>query len=63
MEATTFIGAILGFVALILVFFLYINQKWCFNTTAGISCCDENALPSKYIHKIGGKLNYNYFLI
>lgn len=53
MEATTFLGALLGFIALLLVMFLYMHRKWCFSSHGGFPCCDENALPSKYIHKMG----------
>lgn len=64
MEATTFLGAFFGLAALMLVLFLYINRKWCFNSTHGFaSCCDENGLPSKYIHKMGKFLLYFYIPI
>lgn len=53
MESTTILGAILGIVALMLVFLLYVNRRWCFHTTPAFSCCDENSLPSKYVHKMG----------
>lgn len=53
MESTTILGAIFGLVALVLVFLLYVNRKWCFRTTSGFPCCDENSLPSKYVQKIG----------
>lgn len=53
MESTTIIGAIFGLVALMLVFLLYVNRKWCFHSTPGFPCCDENSLPSKYVHKLG----------
>lgn len=55
METTTFLGAVLGLAALMLVLFLYISRKWCFHHKhAGFPCCDENnTLPSKYIHKMG----------
>lgn len=63
MESTTILGALFGLVTLMLVFFLYINRKWCFNSTPGFPCCDENSLPSKYVHKMGKHLiqiNYNF---
>lgn len=53
MESTTILGAILGLVVLILVFLLYVNRRWCFHTTPAFACCDENSLPSKYVHKMG----------
>lgn len=55
METTTFLGAILGLAAVVLVLFLYISRKWCFHHThGGFPCCDDaNTLPSKYIHKMG----------
>lgn len=59
MESTTILGAIFGLVALMLVFFLYINRKWCFNSTPGFPCCDETSLPSKYVHKMG---KYNTYV-
>lgn len=64
METTTFVGALIGFVALLLVFFLYINRKLCFNSNGNFPCCDENTLPSKYIHKMGKKkLLIFYYLL
>lgn len=65
MENTTIFGAIFGLMALMLVFFLYINRKWCFNSTPGFPCCDESSLPSKYVHKMG-KFTYiriHFFLL
>lgn len=53
MESTTILGAIFGLAALMLVFLLYVNRKWCFRSTSGFSCCDENSLPAKYVQKIG----------
>lgn len=52
METTTFLGAALGFIALMLVLFLYINRKWCFATPGSFICCDENTLPAKTVHTI-----------
>lgn len=56
MEATTFLGAVLGFIVLLLVLFLYIQRLWCFNSNRGFPCCDENTLSSNYIHKMGKSL-------
>lgn len=52
MEITTFLGAAFAFIALGLVFFLYINRKWCFKPPKGsFSSCDESLLAStKTIH-------------
>lgn len=36
-----------------LVFLLYVNRRWCFRKTPAFACCDENSLPSKYVHKMG----------
>lgn len=57
MESTTILGAIFGLVALMLVFLLYVNRRWCFHTTPAFACCDENSLPSKYVHKMGKLLS------
>lgn len=46
-EATAFLGAVAAFVVLLLVFFLYLNKKWCFYAVSGLSCCDE-ALPTPH---------------
>ncbi|XP_068083760.1 synaptotagmin-14 [Anabrus simplex] len=40
-EATAFLGAVAAFVVLLLVFFLYLNKKWCFYSIGGFPCCDE----------------------
>lgn len=53
MESTTILAVILGLVALMLVFLLYVNRRWCFRTTPAFARCDENSLPSKYVHKMG----------
>lgn len=52
METTTFFGAGLGFMVIVVVFFLYMNRKWCFsNSTGNFPCCDdEKFLSTKTIH-------------
>ncbi|XP_058832479.1 synaptotagmin-16 isoform X2 [Topomyia yanbarensis] len=59
METTTFLGAAFGFVALLLVLFLYINRKWCFATPGSFPCCDENALSAKAVHTIRSRFAYD----
>ncbi|XP_055539893.1 synaptotagmin-16 [Wyeomyia smithii] len=59
METTTFLGAALGFVALLLVLFLYINRKWCFATPGSFPCCDENTLSAKTVHTIRSRFAYD----
>ncbi|XP_029718298.2 synaptotagmin-14-like [Aedes albopictus] len=59
METTTFLGAALGFIALLLVLFLYINRKWCFATPGSFNCCDENTLPAKTVHTIRSRFAYD----
>ncbi|XP_065077435.1 synaptotagmin-14 isoform X2 [Ochlerotatus camptorhynchus] len=59
METTTFLGAALGFIALMLVLFLYINRKWCFATPGSFICCDENTLPAKTVHTIRSRFAYD----
>lgn len=50
METTVF-GAGLGMCVLVVVFFLYMNRKWCFSNTSGnFPCCDEKSLSTKTIH-------------
>lgn len=50
METTVF-GAGLGMCVLVVVFFLYMNRKWCFSNTSGnFPCCDEKSLTTKTIH-------------
>lgn len=61
METTTFLGAALGFIALLLVLFLYINRKWCFATPGSFPCCDELTLPAKTVHTIR-KYTDNYII-
>lgn len=48
METTVF-GAGLGMCALVVVFFLYMNRKWCFSTSGNFPCCDEKSLSTKTI--------------
>ncbi|XP_055618715.1 synaptotagmin-14 [Toxorhynchites rutilus septentrionalis] len=59
METTTFLGAALGFIALLLVLFLYINRKWCFATPGSFPCCDEGTLPAKTVHTIRSRFAYD----
>lgn len=35
-----------------LLFFLYVNRKWCFHTRRGLYCCDEKHLASKCVQKL-----------
>lgn len=46
---TTVFGAGLGMCVLVVVFFLYMNRKWCFSTSGNFPCCDEK-LATKTIH-------------
>lgn len=63
MEMTTFIGAIFGFVAIILVIFLYIHRKWCFNTTSRKPCCDQTVLTAQHLQKLGIYQSYSINII
>lgn len=50
METTVF-GAGFSLCVLVVVFFLYMNRKWCFSNTSGnFPCCDEKSLSTKTIH-------------
>lgn len=56
METTVF-GAGLGMCVLVVVFFLYMNRKWCFSNTSGnFPCCDEKSLSTKTIHSFSKDL-------
>ncbi|RZF47422.1 hypothetical protein LSTR_LSTR007349 [Laodelphax striatellus] len=46
-EATAFLGAVAAFVVLLLVFFLYLNKKWCFYGVSALNCCDEPFTTSR----------------
>ncbi|PSN34691.1 hypothetical protein C0J52_25282 [Blattella germanica] len=54
-EATAFLGAVAAFVVLLLVFFLYLNKKWCFYSIGGFPCCDEPFGPKPPRSKELGK--------
>ena len=54
-EATAFLGAVAAFVVLLLVFFLYLNKKWCFYNIGGFPCCDEPFGPKPPRSKELGK--------
>ena len=54
-EATAFLGAVAAFVVLLLVFFLYLNKKWCFYNIGGFPCCDEPLGPKPPRSKELGK--------
>ncbi|XP_069688694.1 synaptotagmin-14 isoform X2 [Periplaneta americana] len=58
-EATAFLGAVAAFVVLLLVFFLYLNKKWCFYSIGGFPCCDEPFGPKPPRSKELGKA-YSY---
>lgn len=51
-EITTVLSALFGVIALMLLFFLYVNRKWCFHARRGIHCCDEKHLASKCVQKL-----------
>jgi hypothetical protein len=54
-EATAFLGAVAAFVVLLLVFFLYLNKKWCFYGIGGFPCCDVSLSPNPPRSKQLGK--------
>ncbi|CAO1430837.1 unnamed protein product [Diamesa serratosioi] len=60
METTTFFGAGLGFMVIVVVFFLYMNRKWCFSNSSGnFPCCDdEKFLSTKTIHSFRNRYPY-----
>ncbi|XP_037940853.1 synaptotagmin-14-like [Teleopsis dalmanni] len=57
-EITTVLGAFFGVIALMFLFFLYVNRKWCFHARHGLNCCNEKNFPSKYVQKISRKRRY-----
>lgn len=63
METT--VGAGLGMCVLVIIFFLYMNRKWCFSSSSGnFPCCDES-LSSKTIHSFSKynlttKISFNF---
>lgn len=62
-EATAFLGAVAGFVVLLLALFLYLSRKWCFTppsttTLFGGVCvplCESNNTTTTQIPKNIGK--------
>uniref|UniRef100_A0A182MMR1 C2 domain-containing protein n=1 Tax=Anopheles culicifacies TaxID=139723 RepID=A0A182MMR1_9DIPT len=52
MELTTFFGLALGFVALVLVLFLYVNKIRCFGTAPPFLPFDEHLVSEKTFHRI-----------
>ncbi|XP_061401821.1 synaptotagmin-14 [Musca vetustissima] len=58
-EITTVLSAVFGVVALMLLFFLYVNRKWCFHARRGLHCCDEKHLASKCVQKLSRKRRYD----
>lgn len=60
METTVF-GAGLGMCALVVVFFLYMNRKWCFSTSGNFPCCDEKSLSTKTIQSFSKYFNTLHF--
>ncbi|XP_049781742.1 synaptotagmin-14 [Schistocerca cancellata] len=59
-EATAFLGAVAAFVVLLLVFFLYLNKKWCFYGVGGFPCCDEplGTRTGRASHHLGKAYSY-----
>ncbi|KAL7021944.1 hypothetical protein ACKWTF_012080 [Chironomus riparius] len=51
----TTVGAGLGMCVLVVIFFLYINRKWCFNNSTILPCCDEKTLSTKTIYNLRSK--------
>lgn len=40
-EASAFLGIVGAFLVLLVVFYLYLNKKFCFTTIGGFPCCDK----------------------
>uniref|UniRef100_A0A182MZP1 C2 domain-containing protein n=1 Tax=Anopheles dirus TaxID=7168 RepID=A0A182MZP1_9DIPT len=59
MELTTFLGFALGFVALIVVLFLYVNKIRCFGTAPPFLPFDEHLLSEKTFHRIRNRFAYD----
>ncbi|XP_053678341.1 synaptotagmin-16 [Anopheles nili] len=59
MELTTFLGLALGFVALILVLFLYVNKIRCFGSTPPFLSFDEHLISEKTFHRIRNRFAYD----
>uniref|UniRef100_A0A182K7Z8 C2 domain-containing protein n=1 Tax=Anopheles christyi TaxID=43041 RepID=A0A182K7Z8_9DIPT len=59
MELTTFFGLALGFVALILVLFLYVNKIRCFGAASPFLPYDEHLLAEKTFHRIRNRFAYD----
>jgi hypothetical protein len=60
-EATAFLGAVAAFVVLLLVFFLYLNKKWCFTAIGGFPCCDEPIVRPTRALALGEFINFIIF--
>ncbi|XP_012275551.1 synaptotagmin-14 [Orussus abietinus] len=67
-EATAFLGAIAGSVALLLVIFLYLSRKWCFTPPSSsalfggvcVPLCESNNNPTTQISKsLGNAFSYS----
>uniref|UniRef100_A0A182PBK6 C2 domain-containing protein n=1 Tax=Anopheles epiroticus TaxID=199890 RepID=A0A182PBK6_9DIPT len=59
MELTTFFGLALGFVALILVLFLYVNKIRCFGAAAPFLPFEEHLIAEKTFHRIRNRFAYD----
>uniref|UniRef100_A0A182W5G1 C2 domain-containing protein n=1 Tax=Anopheles minimus TaxID=112268 RepID=A0A182W5G1_9DIPT len=59
MELTTFFGLALGFVALVLVLFLYVNKIRCFGTAPPFLPFDEHLISEKTFHRIRNRFAYD----
>ncbi|XP_035898704.1 synaptotagmin-14 isoform X1 [Anopheles stephensi] len=59
MELTTFFGLALGFVALILVLFLYVNKIRCFGAAPPFIPFDEHLISEKTFHRIRNRFAYD----
>lgn len=70
-EATAFLGAVAGFVVLLLALFLYLSRKWCFTppsttTLFGGVCvplCEPNNGSTSQITKNIGRLSTNDLIL
>ncbi|XP_050067555.1 uncharacterized protein LOC126556333 isoform X2 [Anopheles maculipalpis] len=59
MELTTLFGLALGFVALILVLFLYVNKIRCFGAAPPFLPFDEHLISEKTFHRIRNRFAYD----
>lgn len=58
-QAYAFLGAVVAFLILLVIFFLYLNKKLCFAECGGFPCIDKPAKKESKAARLGAAYAYD----